>query len=57
MLAKLDRKVLFRKSREASFVEINKKIVGEDTSITLIRNPTPGLALRETVSSTFFLMV
>ena len=30
-LAKLDSKLLFRKSREDSFVEIYKKKVGEDT--------------------------
>ena len=53
-LAKLDKKLLFRKSREDSFVEINKKKVGEDTVIALIRNPSPGLALQDKVSNTLF---
>ena len=55
-LVKLDRKLLFRKSREATFVEINKKKIGEDTVITLLRNPTPGLAFQDKVMSHIFIL-
>ena len=50
-LAKLDRKLLHRKSREDTFLEINKKKVGEETAILLIRNPSPGLAFLDKVTS------
>ena len=53
-LAKFDRKLLLHKRREEFFVEINKKNAGSDTVITLIRNPSPGLALRDKVSITFY---